>query len=228
MRLVSILALLFVTACVAEKLALAPPPGVDFSGQWRLNDADSDDPQRVTLSQNGATPNNPAGSAGGQGGSGGQGRRGGGRGTPNTGGYGAGPLAPTAPGVGALSDGLHWPGRELEIKQTAGVVTITSMGTQEIYRPQPKAAARPKPTEGAGRDDPRGRAGDELPVCGWDDKTLVVEAESPEDEHPAFEQRYSLSDDGQRLIEVIAFQAGRSRGFTVSRVWDRAPAPHGS
>jgi hypothetical protein len=121
-----------------------------------------------------------------------------------------------------LSDGLHWPGRDLEIKQAGGVVTITSMGTQEIYRPQSKASAPPKP-DPPGRDDPRARGTDELPVCGWDDKTLVVAAESPDDEHPAFEQRYSLSDDGQRLIEVVAFQAGRSRGFTVSRVWDRAP-----
>lgn len=58
----------------------------------------------------------------------------------------------------------------------------------------------------------------------------MVESENPDDEHPPFEERYSLSEDGQRLIEVVAFKGGRSGGFTVSRVWDRVPvaAPGGS
>jgi hypothetical protein len=30
-----------------------------------------------------------------------------------------------------------------------------------------------------------------------------------------------LSEDGQRLVEVVAFKGGRSSGFTMSRVWDR-------
>jgi len=30
-----------------------------------------------------------------------------------------------------------------------------------------------------------------------------------------------VSDDGQRLIEVVSYKGGRSSGFTASRVWDR-------
>ena len=29
-------------------------------------------------------------------------------------------------------------------------------------------------------------------------------------------------EDGRRLVEVLGFQGGRSNGFTMSRVWDRA------
>jgi hypothetical protein len=57
--------------------------------------------------------------------------------------------------------------------------------------------------------------------CGWDEGTLVVKPSDPEDDRPPFEQRFSLSDDGQRLIEVVSFKGGRSSGFTASRVWDR-------
>ena len=52
-------------------------------------------------------------------------------------------------------------------------------------------------------------------------QTLVVQSGDPDDDHPPFEQRYSVSSDGQRLIEVIGFKGGRSGGFTISRVWDR-------
>jgi hypothetical protein len=52
----------------------------------------------------------------------------------------------------------------------------------------------------------------------------VVQAQNPDDERPPFEERYGLSEDGQRLIEVVSFKGGASRGFTVSRVWDRVAA----
>ena len=42
------------------------------------------------------------------------------------------------------------------------------------------------------------------------------------DDRPPFEEQYSLSEDGQRLIEVVGFRGGRSNGFTMSRVWDRS------
>jgi hypothetical protein len=226
MRVVWVVALLLVSACASEKLALAPPPGVDFNGQWKLNEADSDDPQRVALSQSAGAATAPSGSSGGQGGrGGGRGGRGG------AGGFGGGgPGGPAMPGIGALSDGLRWPGKELDIKQVAGVVTITSVGARQVYQPVADNRSTPhrKPSP---RDDDGASHGRELrardrgegppPVCGWDDKTLVVEAENPDDDHPPFEERYSLSDDGQRLVEVVAFKGGRSRGFTVSRVWER-------
>jgi uncharacterized membrane protein YgcG len=68
-------------ACAGEKLALAPPAGVDFSGTWKLNQADSDDPQR--LLQNQTEPGRAKASSGGSTGggrSGGGGPPGGGRG----------------------------------------------------------------------------------------------------------------------------------------------------
>ncbi|MGA2187583.1 MAG: hypothetical protein ABSH33_03575 [Steroidobacteraceae bacterium] len=233
MRVVWAVVLLWVAGCASEKLAVTPAPGVDFSGHWQLNEADSDDPQRVALSQNAAAAAQN-GANGGQGGQDGQGGRGGGRGS--RGGSGPGnfgsnvPLGPAMPGVSALSDGLRWPGKQLDIRQAAGVVTIASQGAQQIYKPvagidaQQHQGSKPSDANGShGRDArDRDRGDGPLPVCGWDDKTLVIRSENPDDDHPPFEERYSLSDDGQRLVEVVAFKGGRSGGFTVSRVWDRA------
>jgi hypothetical protein len=50
-----------------------------------------------------------------------------------------------------------------------------------------------------------------------------VRSADPDDDMPPYEQRYSVSPDGQRLVEVVGFKGGRSSGFTMSRVWDRAP-----
>ena len=75
------------------------------------------------------------------------------------------------------------------------------------------------------RDMPsRDRGDGPTAACGWEDKTLVVEPGSPDGDRPPFEERYSVSADGQRLIEVVAFKGGRSGGYTISRVWDRVPA----
>jgi len=221
MRFSLMLAMLVIAGCASEKLALAPPAGVDFSGRWKLNEADSDDPTRVVLSQNAAAQ----GSATGSGGQGGQGGRGQGRGG-RSGDLGAQPpLGPMAPDMSLLSEGLRWPGKQMEIQQAAGVVTITSLATRQVFKP---GAAKRGPgnqnAQAAGERNTRalGRGQGPPAACGWDDKTLVVQPETDEEERAAFEERYSLSDDGQRLIEVVAFKGGRSGGFTVSRVWDRA------
>jgi len=127
-----------------------------------------------------------------------------------------------------LSEGLRWPGKNLEIKQVAGVVAITSAGIAEVYQPAAGAKRRLHRKPPADDGPPQGhdmRARDRgdgpPPISGWDDKTLVVQSGNPDDDHPPFEQRYSVSDDGQRLIEVVGFKGGRSGGFTISRVWDR-------
>jgi hypothetical protein len=207
------IALLLLAGCATEKLALQPPSGVDFSGHWKLNEADSDDPQRVAQSQGVASA---AGAAGGQGGRGG-GRRGGGSGPAGQ----SGPLGPAMPGVGALSDGLRWPGRELDVQQTAGIVTVSSMGVRQIYKPAADSGRHAPSASDSSQARGRDRRDGPPPACGWDGRVLVIQAENPDDDHPPFEERYSLSEDGQRLIEVIAFKGGRSGGFTVSRVWDR-------
>jgi hypothetical protein len=61
------------------------------------------------------------------------------------------------------------------------------------------------------------------PICGWEGKELVVRSADPDDDMPPYEQRYSVSPDGQRLVEIVGFRGGRSSGFTMSRVWDRVP-----
>ena len=134
------------------------------------------------------------------------------------------------PAVSLMAEGLRWPGKQLEIKQVAGVVAFTSDGDNRIC--QPGEAVKPHRFHGGaddrdggppGRDAPRAREAPP-PHCGWMDKTLIVRGGDPDDDRPPFEEEYSLSDDGQRLIEVVDFTGGRSNGFTMSRVWDRLPA----
>jgi hypothetical protein len=234
MRLVVVLAVVCLTACAVEKLAQTPPAGVDFTGHWKLSEADSDDPQRLIQGQ----LNNPAAgqntSSGGRGGGGGRGRQGAGRG----GGVGAnpgGPGGPVMPSAGVLGEGLRWPGKQLDIKQVAGVVAFTSDGSSRVCQPADAGKShghhagsadehRPEPggRDGSSGRDARSRGRDAPPPrCGWAEKTLIVQGGDPDDDHPPFEEHYSLSDDGQRLVEVVSFKGGRSSGFTMSRVWDR-------
>src|SRR5216683_4558093 len=224
MRLVVVVTVMCLAACASEKLQQAPPAGVDFSGRWKLNDADSDDPQRLIQAQINGPAKGQSTSGGGSGGGRG-GRQGGGRG--GAGGVvPGGPGGPVMPPVSVMSDGLRWPGKQLEIKQVAGVVAFTSDGINRVCQPMDAGKAHRHhggdsdsrdggpPGRGAqrpGRDPPS-------PHCGWAEKTLIVQSGDPDDERPPFEEHYSLSDDGQRLIEVVAFRGGRSSGFTMSRV----------
>src|SRR5450631_1315501 len=102
MRVALLVALIFLTACASEKLALAPPSGVDFTGRWKLDEADSDDPARLVQSQMTGPGPAASGSTGSSGGRRGQGGRGG-RQASGGGGY-SGPAAPSVPAVGALSE----------------------------------------------------------------------------------------------------------------------------
>jgi hypothetical protein len=226
MRVV-LLAVLCLAGCASEKLAQAPPAGVDFTGHWTLNQADSDDPQRLLQAQfNTHATDASTGESGGGGGRGG--RQGGGHGGGGAGNMGmGGPAGPVMPSASALSDGLRWPGKQLEIKQVAGVVAFTSDGVNRVC--QPMDAEKPHKNHGAGgRDGPPGRDAPSRgrdappPRCGWTDKTLIVQGGDPDDDHPPYEEHYSLSDDRKRLVEVVGFKGGRSSGFTMSRVWDRA------
>ncbi len=225
------MAVVFLAACASEKLAHAPPAGVDFSGRWKLNEADSDDPQRLLQAQFDKPTPGQSTSSGGQGGSGGRGGRqgGGGRGGPAGANLG-GPLGPVMPSAGVMGEGLRWPGKQLDIKQIDGVVAFTSDGANRVC--QPGDGGKPHRHHGdsngrddasSGRDAPNRGRDAPPPHCGWDEKTLIVQGGDPDDDHPPFEEHYSLSDDGLRLIEVVAFRGGRSSGFTMSRVWDRAP-----
>ncbi len=207
MRIALILAVIVLAGCATAKLASTPPAGVDLSGLWKLNEADSDDPQRLMQSQL-ASATASAG-AGGTTGSSGRSTRDGGGGT-----VARGPMGPMMPSVAALDEGLRWPGKNVAISQTGGVVAFTSGGRSRVCRPGAGSLLQAS-------DPAHGRGSAPPPVCGWDDKTLVVQSGDPEEDHPPFEQRFSISDDGRRLIEVVSFKGGRSNGFTASRVWDR-------
>ena len=217
MRFAMVMTAVVLAGCASDKLALTPPKGVDLSAHWKLNEADSDDPQRLLQSQvANATAAAGHGGSTGSGGAGGQSRSG------RSGGYPGGPIGPAMPSVLALDEALRWPGKDLVIKQSGGTVTFSSGGNKRVCRPDVDR----HPHRSSGNDDAsHGRGDVPPPVCGWDAGTLVVQSGEPEDERPPFELRFSVSDDGQRLIEVASFKGGRSSGFTASRVWERVPAP---
>lgn len=220
MRLVVVLAVVCLAACASEKLAQAPPAGVDFSGRWKLNEADSDDPQRLLQAQFNASVANQNNASGGPGGRSGRGGAGG----MNLGALGG----PVMPSVGAMNEGLRWPGKQLDIKQVAGVVAFTSDGINRVCQPtdagkiHTRRAAADRDGASSRRDAPLRAREVTPPHCGWTDKTLIVQGGDPDDDHPPFEEQYRLSEDGQRLVEVVGFTGGRSSGFTMSRVWDRS------
>jgi hypothetical protein len=134
------------------------------------------------------------------------------------------------PSLPAMSDAVRWPGKQLDVKQVAGVVAFTSEGINRVC--EPSDGGRGHHSHGGGTDDhgpSRGRdAGPRArdvspPHCGWEEKSLIVQTGDADEDLPPFEEHYSLSDDGQRLIGEIEFKGGRSNGFVMSRVWDRLP-----
>lgn len=221
-RLTALLRLtpLLLTACAHEELAARPPSGVDLSGQWKLNVADSDDPMRLTQAAlaSATAGAGPGGTTSPQGGTG-RGQRQGG-----AGGFGpAGPMGPSPPSVMMLDDALRWPGRDLAIHQSGANVTFSSGGRDENCQPgEHPHGPKPPPDNPRSHDAPtRGRGDAPPPRCGWDQATLIVQPRDREEPRAPFDAAFSLSEDRQRLIEVVTFHSGRSSGFTASRVWDR-------
>jgi len=216
MRFAVLAAVIFVSSCATDRLALAPPPGVDFTGNWKLNEADSDDPMHLTQAASNPASAGPAGS-GGTGGAGGRGGRGGAGGST----LGNQPLmGPATPSFGAVGEGLRWPGKLLEIKQVAGVVAFTSEDKNRICQPTDTERKPHHHNSDSDRDALPAARDIPPPRCGWLEKTLIIESRDP-DARPPFEERYSISEDGKRLVEMVGFKGGRSNGFTMSRVWDR-------
>jgi hypothetical protein len=215
MRIASALAVCVLAGCASGNLASAPPAGVDLSGHWKLNVADSDDPQRLLQSQIAAATANT--SSDGQAGSPGRGGRNGSRNS-----LPGGPAGPTIPSVLVLDEGLRWPGRDLTITQASGTVTFVSDGNPRLCRSHQGQGHHPSGAPGSRDSASRGRGDAPPPRCGWDERTLVVQSSEAEEDRPPFEQRFSVSDDGQRLEEIVVFKGGRSSGFVASREWDRA------
>jgi hypothetical protein len=212
MRVAVAAAFLVLSACATNGLSLAPPKDVNFSGHWELNVADSDDPQHLLQ-----TANQQAASASDPNNSGGRGSgRGAGRGRGAASPY-PGATPPATPAIATLSEAFVWPGKKMDIKQVAGVVAFTSDGSNRICTPSTSDR------KSHHRDDEHRPSGHDLPPlsCGWSDKTLIVQGD--DSDRAPYESSFSVSEDGKRLVEMVAFKGGRSNGFTLSRVWDRSP-----
>jgi hypothetical protein len=214
MRGALLAAVVLTCACASDDMRLAPPPGVDFSGHWQLNVAESDDPMhllQIANAQADAAADNTANS--------GRGSRGGRGGV----GY-PGLIPPATPAVGVLAEASRFPGKQLDIKQVGGVLTFSSPGQTRVCQP---GEARKTPRhhyDASDRDAPLPAARDTPPPrCGWLEKTLIVQSRELGEDRPPFEEHYSVSEDGRRLVEEVSFRGGRSNGFTMSRVWDRSP-----
>lgn len=211
MRFAVFAAVIVLSACAAERQSSAPPPGVDFGGQWKLNAADSDDPTHIMQAASGARG----------GASGAQGGRGGGRGgnAPGLGNQGA--IGPATPPMSTLGEALHWPGKGLKIEQAGGVLTFTSDGKTRVCQPGRREKKSRHHDDASDRDALPAERDAPPPRCSWSDKTLIVESRDSDQERPTFEEHYSVTPDGQRLVEMVSFKGTRYNGFTASRVWDR-------
>jgi len=182
-----------------SELAVAPPSGVDLSGHWRLNVADSDDPLRLTQAlAAGSGMQSPDQNSGG--------RQRNGRGGQNS--AQLPPLQPISIPATIVADMLRWPGTRIETRQAGGVVTLISDGDSRAYTPGTTHAAKGNHRNSA------------PPPCGWEGASLVVQYPR-EDNQPEYDVHYRLSDDGTRLLQIIVMRSGRLTGFTMSRVWDR-------
>lgn len=214
MRVALFAAVVFISACASDELRSAPPAGVDFSGHWKLNVADSDDPMhllQIANAQAAAAADNAANS--GRGGRGGRG----GAGYP-------GLIPPATPSVGALAEASRFPGRQLDIKQMGGVLTFSSAGQTRVCQPGAARKTSRRHYSASDRDAPLPAAREAPPPrCSWLEKTLIVRSTEQDEDRPPFDEHYSISEDGQRLVEEVNFRGGRSNGFTMSRVWDRSP-----
>lgn len=216
MRVALLAAVLFISACATDELRLAPPPGVDFSGRWKLNAADSDDPMHLLQIAN-AQASAAADNSGNSGRSGRGGRGGQGTGYPAV-------IPPATPSVSLLAEASRFPGKLLDIEQVGGVLTFTSAGLTRACQPGDAKKTSRHHYSDAGRDAPLPAARDTPPPkCGWLEKTLIVRSREQGEDRPPFEEHYSISEDGRRLVEEVNFRGGHSNGFTMSRVWDRSP-----
>jgi hypothetical protein len=126
------------TSCATDRLAAATPQGVDLSGQWKLNENLSDDPQRIDEPKE-LPPKTPS-----------PGRSPGGFGKPGT-------TMPGMPqGPGGIDPGSEGPGGGGEnLTQAGGAATglVPVLYTQDTSLPSSSSDSGPaKPAAKTGRD----------------------------------------------------------------------------
>ena len=200
MRLAVVVGACILAACASERLAPKAPTGVDLSGHWVLDEADSDDAQRLMQSQLTAATNATAQAT--------AARRQGRSPAP-------GAMGPVMPPVMVLDEGLRWPGKDVSIRQAGGLITFSSLGNARDCRLAPSRRRHIRATAGGAMRRRRAAAGIKA-RWSW----YRGNRRRP----PPYEQRFSVSADGEQLVELVVFKGGRSDGFTASRVWHRAPA----
>ena len=238
-KLACVIALISACGCATERLATAPPKGVDLTGEWQLNPNLSDDPAKGTDQEN-SSPGNMR-HRGGRGGGGPGGGSGGGLppfGTPGGGGgrggwggndFVGGPSGGGGYGGGAGGGGGRGGGRRgggfgnllsapdhMAIEQNGGKLRIQTKSasgdlTTDEYTFGDKATV------------PFGRDTAERNV-GWKGNVFVIDTKVKSG--PSKEDDYALDDDG-RLIMTTQMSGGHMPKVELKRVYDRVKAAQG-
>lgn len=209
------------TAC-SGSLQVRPEPGVNISGHWILNRAESDNSENVLLSQSKMSSEGDSRAGGDQGGDSpntppGGGPPGGGM-PPGGGRRGAGshPLAgrPAGPlNAEILIGTLKWPGDVMDIVQDEDTVRFISSDKIRTYRPQMK----PCITLETPLHEHVGAS------CGWDGLSWVVIIKSKRG--LKITETYTVVDGGVRLLQRILIQGVPTGDLELSKTFDGAPPP---
>ncbi len=141
-----------------------------------------------------------------------------------------GPAGPVMPSVSILDEALRWPGKDLALKQSGGIVTFTSDGVDRVCRPA-------------------GPTGTSSPAAGGDDaaharrpRTVAAMCRRPSAAgmkrrwscNPAIRRKITRRSSsasasrttGSGSVEVVCSRAA-VRAALPPRAWDRSPASPG-
>ena len=118
-----------------------------------------------------------------------------------------------------MSSAVRWPGKFLVITQGDAAVTLASdEATVECKRMSGRKTPGKKPSSSEHRRS--ATDADLRQFCGLTGKSLVLHTGNMDEDHPPFVERFRISADGTRLVELVGF-GQRGGGFSLTRVWDR-------
>ncbi len=191
----------FVYGCAS--LSTVPPEQFDLSGDWQLNTALSDSPALGSRTAAGSARSRPGGNRG----AGGQNRGGARQGRKRQGREGQGRNGAKRQGAGGrgrLSDNQ---------------VTVNALQSNTIAIEQSEESMGMRFDRGVYRDVSWGERvrGNLKVITGWEERVLVIKSKG---DRTRVVERYSLSDDGQRLRVSIELDGGR-KDMTFLRIFDR-------